>query len=317
MLGLKIKDRLNTKSFINKYIQTPKVPLLSKPKLVTFDAYNTLYATKKPVLDTYVEQYNKSICTNSEDIISPSTLSIMNDHFVKIFKTHMAVHPNYGKHTNITPTEWWVLLIKDIFNDVNKDLTDSQAMIILKPFEGEVYDTFPDIRSLLKVLKGHSKIGVCSNTDPMFYKIVKHMKQKYGDDFVLPDKDYEFLSFYLDKKKDTTGDFFNDVYGRIEQEMDKKEIWHIGDEFKNDLVGSTTAGWVGICIDRGNVYGYFDTNDSDKSVSNETVTMEKINKSADLVYKEGKECDEVVLLQNGGLVVRNLYVIEEIYKSLI
>jgi len=317
MTGLKIKDRLSTSAFIQKYLKLAQVPLYVKPKLVTFDAYNTLYATKKPVLDLYVDQYNKVICSNSQDQISLSTLSTMNEHFVQIFKTHMTTHPNYGKYTNITPTNWWVLLIQSIFKDVDRELTDSQAKVILKQFEGEVYDTFPDIRLLLKTIHGKSKIGICSNTDPMFYNIINHMKLKYKEDFVLPDKDYEFLSFYLDKKKDSTGEFFNDVYKKIANEMDKKEIWHIGDELKNDLIGSSSAGWIGICIDRGNVYGYFNTESNHNNVSNEVITLEKINKSADLVYKEGKQCDDVVLLENGSLVVRNLYTIKEIYSSLI
>ena len=61
-----------------------------------------------------------------------------------------------------------MLLIQSIFEDISIVLTDAQAEVILKPFEGEVYDTFPDIRSLLKTVHGNSKVGVCSNTDPLF-----------------------------------------------------------------------------------------------------------------------------------------------------
>lgn len=313
---MRVKDRLSAASFIQKYLKASGTPLLSKPKLVTFDAYNTLYATKKPVLTIYSEQYNKLLYTEGHKYITDETLATMNNHFVGIFKAHMTTHPNYGKYTDITPTQWWIILIKSIFRDVDITLSDTQAEKILKPFEGDVYDTFPDVRSLLKTIKGESHIGVCSNTDPMFYKIINHLKLKYNDDFVLPEKQYEFLSFYMEKKKDSTGEFFNLVHDRLEG-INKSEIWHVGDELKNDLIGSTSAGWVGICIDRGNVYGYFSSAEGNKTVSNAVITQEKINKSVDAIYEEGSNCDDVVLLENNGLVVRNLYTVEKIYKSLV
>lgn len=313
---MRVKDRLTTASFIQKYLKAPETPLLSKPKLVTFDAYNTLYATKRPVLTIYSEQYNKILSTECNKFIADETLAIMNKHFVGIFKAHMATHPNYGKYTGITPTQWWVVLIKSIFRDVDITLSDTQAEQILKPFEGDVYDTFPDVRSLLKTINGESHIGVCSNTDPMFHKIINHLKLKYKDDFVLPEKQYEFLSFYMEKKKDCTGEFFNLVQEKLE-DINKNEIWHVGDELKNDLIGSVSSGWVGICIDRGDVYGYFSSDDRNKIVSNADITQEKINKSVDAIYEEGSKCDEVVLLENNGMIVRNLYTVEKIYKYLL
>lgn len=313
---MRVKDRLSATSFIQKYLKAPEIPLLLKPKLVTFDAYNTLYATKKPVLMIYAEQYNKLLHNECHKYITDETLTIMNNHFVGIFKAHMATHPNYGKYTNITPTQWWIILIKSIFQDVNIKLSDTQAETILKPFEGDVYDTFPDVRSILKTINGKSSIGVCSNTDPMFYKIINHLSLKYREDFVLPEKKYEFLSFYMEKKKDFTGEFFNKVYDRLGG-INRKEVWHVGDELKNDLIGSISAGWVGVCIDRGNIYGYFSSVEGNNSVSNEVITQEKINKSVDAIYEEGSKCDDVVLLENNGLVVRNLYTLEQIYKSLL
>ena len=50
---MRVKDRLSATSFIQKYLKTPEIPLLLKPKLVTFDAYNTLYSTTLPVMEQY------------------------------------------------------------------------------------------------------------------------------------------------------------------------------------------------------------------------------------------------------------------------
>lgn len=315
---LKVKKRVSVEHFIKEYVLDGSESYLCKfPKLITLDAYNTIYATEKPVIDLYAETYNKDFGVNQK--IGKEDRELMFKKFPVVFKTHMNKYPNYGKHAHLPAADWWCLLIQAAFKEANISLKKNEALKILKPFEGEVYRSFPDLSHLLRTVRkiSNTKIGICSNTDPLFHDVMAYLKAT-NDQFVVPDGKFVYLSYDLDTKKNKTGEFLKLALAAAKKEianLTADDCWHIGDELENDLLGSVAAGWTGICIDRGDSYGYFSQGE-EKPVSSATLTLNKINKSATLLYNEGKHCNDIVLLQNGGLVVRNLFVVEKLLLAI-
>ncbi|KAL6929457.1 hypothetical protein ACO0SA_000859 [Hanseniaspora valbyensis] len=202
----------------------------------------------------------------------------------------------------------------------NVVLNDEESLKILEPFEGKVYKTFPDLSQLLTTVKkiSKTKIGICSNTDPLYHSVMKYLKNT-NSDFVLPDEKFVYLSYDIDTKKNKVGEFFKIAFNSAEKEiehLEPKDCWHIGDELENDLIGSINAGWTGICIDRGDNYGYFNRDSETEKVNSEKLTLNKINKSADVIYEEGKDCHDVLVLDNGGIIIRHLFIVEQILLAL-
>ena len=316
---LNIRKKLTVNNFIKEYVDSNTPNAFSQfPKLITLDAYNTIYSTEKPVLDIYVETFNAF--PESKKKITSDDKKQMLENFPTIFKAHMTKYPNYGKYTPISAAEWWCLLIQATFKEANVVLNDEESLKILEPFEGKVYKTFPDLSQLLTTVKkiSKTKIGICSNTDPLYHSVMKYLKNT-NSDFVLPDQKFVYLSYDIDTKKNKVGEFFKIAFNSAEKEiehLEPKDCWHIGDELENDLVGSINAGWTGICIDRGDNYGYFNRDSETEKVNSEKLTLNKINKSADVIYEEGKDCHDVLILDNGGIIIRNLFIIEQILLAL-
>ncbi|XBW34650.1 hypothetical protein QEN19_000217 [Hanseniaspora menglaensis] len=319
-MNLKGYQKLSVSRFITEYIEIKTNPFFIKlPKLITLDAYNTIYSTKKPVLDIYVETYNSFLIDETKKL-KKIHKEIMYENFPMIFKKHMLKYPNYGKLASIPASEWWCILIKLTFEQVNVFLNKEQSLEILELFKGKVYESFPDLEQLLQTVRSNSKtkIGICSNTDPLFNNIMEKLKND-NQKFVMPDKEFIFLSYDINLKKNKSGEFFKTVFNLTQKEIkDLKpdECWHIGDELENDLLGSVVSGWKGICIDRGDTYGFFSQESQSGTMSNENITLNKINKTARQIFDEGKTCKDIVLLKNGGIIVRNMFVLEEIFMAL-
>lgn len=315
------KTRISVQNFIQEHINGSKNSAYKQfPKLITLDAYNTIYATKKPVLNIYAETYNLNCAGGKKMAINSEQRDTMYSKFSEVFKNHCEKYPNYGKYTPISATEWWIILVKEIFTCIDIKLNTSETLKILEPFKGTVYSSFPDLSELLMSIKKNSKskIGICSNTDPTFHSILSHLKE-CDSNFVLPDEKFVYLSYNLDLKKNRSGDFFKSVLAKAQHEiphLKPADCLHIGDEIVNDLVGSAAAGWNSVCIDREDSYGFFSRQNGDNSVTNERITLNKINKNMDLAYQEGRDCRNVVMLENGGLVVRNLVVLKEILLAI-
>ncbi|QLQ78083.1 hypothetical protein HG537_0A03300 [Torulaspora globosa] len=273
------------------------------PKVITFDAYNTLYATTLPVMQQYclvAKKYNV--------IADPMQLTM---NFPKVFKELKDRHPNYGKFTGITAVEWWSKLIRDIFQplEVSKKMVEE----ILMRFEGDqAYNVYPDVLDFLEEAKSKHPdviLGIISNTDPIVYTLLQNLGlYEYFEPNI-------FLSYDLDLKKPSKEIFqyaLESIAKRYPTLVDNNDLdtlrsrcWHIGDEAINDMRGAENAGWNGVLIDRNNKYGHLSGSLKYKDRSSDLLSVDKIDTTFNMSYEMSLRQMDTVLLDERAIVVSN------------
>ncbi|KAH3674292.1 hypothetical protein WICPIJ_009603 [Wickerhamomyces pijperi] len=214
-------------------------------KILTFDAFNTLFTPRLSVSEIYgqiAQTYNIKHDTNRMISIFP-----------QLYKTLNQKHPNYGKNTGISYEKWWFELIDGVYHDqlehpsyeaFRKDLYDS--------FKSDrSYTTFADLRRFLELVGGRDDtVLLClSNGDPRVRDILNNLDlmKYFGEDRRVK------LSYDLDLSK-SDPKFYQFITHEIQRSYpmveSTKDIWHFGDEVVNDMKNSNVIGWNSILVDR-------------------------------------------------------------------
>lgn len=250
------------------------------PRVVTLDAYNTLYSTTLPVMEQY------SLVSSKYGVeTDPQQLT---ENFVKVFGELKLQHPNYGKTTGVTASEWWCLLIQGVFQPLNppREMLDE----ILARFEGsEAYEVPPDVKHFLQEVRSQYPdviLGIISNTDPIMYTLIKNMGlYEYFQGHI-------YLSYELEVKKPGKEIFENALEDIVSKNPKLKNInnlasecWHIGDEEANDMLAASNAGWNGILLDRTNKYGYFSESLSRIRRTEQDLSTDRIDNNSTETYR--------------------------------
>lgn len=307
---------------------------LITPRLITFDAYNTLYCTTLPVIEQYMsvaEIYG----------IKTDRMKLVNK-FTVVFKDLTLKYPNYGKYHNMSAIEWWSLLLTQLFTP--HPISDAMINDILKRFQGqEAYAVYPDVLNFLKYCQlqyPNVKLGIISNTDPIVYILLENLGIL---DFF---KDHLYLSYELDISKPDTRIFhhvINDVIGRhpdilvgLTQKNElAKYCWHIGDEMKKDMIAANNAGWNAILVDRLNRNGFFyETSDYKhngdlgnnidnqshnyllrrKDMNEYSLQIDKIDQHAMKIWNLSKDRTDFIQLTEKTFVVPNINTIQKMFE---
>ncbi|SCU87128.1 LADA_0E02168g1_1 [Lachancea dasiensis] len=283
------------------------------PKLITFDAYNTLYSTTLPVMDQYSRIGQKyGLEVSAEELAS---------RFPKVFKDLRQQHPNYGKRTGITAREWWRLLISAVFAPIETP----QAMIaeILRVFDGfGAYTVYPDLLELLEHIKEEHPdtiLGVASNTDPIMYTLLKNIGlQTYFGNHI-------YLSYDLELSKPDPK-FFDailqdvvhknpEILANSNLEDLKASCWHIGDEESNDLTGASAVGWNSVLIDRVDKYKHLSGTADGVTRQVSELYADKIDNHAAKSWETSLRQTDVVQLADREYVVANFNVLKKLLYS--
>lgn len=150
----------------------------TRPLLLTFDAFGTLFAPKDPIEQQYGEvaaQYGLNI--PSADIL-PS--------FKSAFKQLNKSHPNYGKATNTPFHVWWSHIIRDTLQPLLPQDTVLPPELIRELYErfasSAAYDLFDDVLPFLTTIgtswsaatwpPTRTMLGIVSNSDPRVRSIL-------------------------------------------------------------------------------------------------------------------------------------------------
>lgn len=216
-------------------------PKLQRPKLITFDAFGTLFSAKGSAPTLY-SQLVKDHC----GIHVPA--KYLEQKFPDVMRSMMKDHPQYGKftlfNTNDHVKEWWSRVIEKTFQPIE---LKSDTISALYAYFGlpESYQVFEDVIPLLAALKKDKvKMAVISNMDSRFPRIMEGL----GLDEFFNDSN-TFLSYNMLMEKPDPRVF---IYAR-EKMVNSNEgyCWHVGDEIKKDLVAANNVkGWKGFLIDR-------------------------------------------------------------------
>ena len=218
-------------------------PKLKRPKLITFDAFGTLFDLK----DSAPALYSQLVKNHCGIHVPPKYLE---RRFPDVMRSMMRNHPQYGKFTLLNVAdhvqEWWFRVIKQTFHPI--ELEPATISELYTYFGSpESYQVYEDVVPLLAAIKKDMiKVAVISNMDSRF----QHIMDGLGlDDFF--DKSNTFLSYDMLMEKPDPGVF---IYARHKMiHGDDGYCWHVGDEVKKDYIAANKVkGWKGFLIDRDN-----------------------------------------------------------------
>lgn len=210
------------------------------PKIVSFDAFNTIFTPRKPVLQIYAE------------VAQRHGLKVPQEHleerFPIVFKQMQEQYPNYGGHSKMNYVNWWATLISNTYapHDTPKAFVEE----VVDTFStDDAYGAYADVRQALDQLHRSSEVVmvISSNGDPRVVQVLKALD-------LLQYFQKVYLSYDLGVSKPSR-DFFNHVIDDLRgpftpREEMLKNAWHVGDELTIDLNASVNAGWNGILVDR-------------------------------------------------------------------
>ncbi|RUS21252.1 HAD-like domain-containing protein [Endogone sp. FLAS-F59071] len=157
----------------------------SSVRLVTFDAFNTLFKPRGGLSAQYVAEAGLRGINVSKTAISAS--------FGKAIRAQTELHPNYGIKNGLTSREWWEQIVRATFLEagVSKDALaphfDSIFSTLYNRFASkEGYELFPDVTPTLKELNARGmQMGVISNTDERLAKVIVSFELDQYLDFVV------------------------------------------------------------------------------------------------------------------------------------
>lgn len=310
LLWYRFKMTFPKKCSISNWVQANKQ--LPRPRLITFDAYNTLYCSTVPVMEQYAEIASKyGIEENEIDLVT---------RFTPIFKRLTLKYPNYGKHSQISADEWWTLLIKELFQSYQ--VTEEMVNEILARFKtNRSYTAYPDILEFIKAIKSQYPeviLGIISNTDPACYELLKSLG------LFLYFTPYTYFSYDLDMSKPDPKIFdyvIDDVLKRnpdlLKFNESKENLlhgcWHIGDEMKKDMLAAERAGWNSILVDRLDRNGFLNNITSREDMTEHDLQLDKIDQHAEDIWEVCCNLKEFIQLNENTFVVPNLRVVRSMF----
>ncbi|KAF7729723.1 Haloacid dehalogenase-like hydrolase domain-containing protein 3 [Apophysomyces ossiformis] len=211
-------------------------------RLITFDAYNTLFKPRGGLSAQYAQEAGKLGIRVSKESISR--------HFGNAYRKQLGRAPFYGLDRGMTPREWWEELVYDTFRSagVQKKVLDPKfdrlfTALYKRFMTAEAYEMFPDVVSTLNDLKTQGfHMGVISNSDERLVSVVESLKLNQYFDFIMPSS----LAGY----EKPHPEIFRKALRLVGTSVDPKEALHIGDDEIKDYRGALEAGWNAVLLER-------------------------------------------------------------------
>ncbi|KAG2184399.1 hypothetical protein INT43_000308 [Umbelopsis isabellina] len=210
--------------------------MTSRIRLITFDAYNTIFKPKGGISAQYEMEAKKLGIVVSKDAISKS--------FRPAMKTQLQKYPLYGISQGLTPRIWWEQVVRSTF--VKAGATDKGKYKQKSQFtSADGYEVFGDVHSTLQELKSRKiSLGVISNSDERVAQVIESLKLASYFDFVLTSS----MARYEKPAKEVFDQAL--ALGSKKQDLQASEALHIGDDIKSDYFGARNAGWHSLLLRR-------------------------------------------------------------------
>lgn len=214
---------------------------LSKFKLITFDVTDTLLKFKHDPATQYIK---------TAGLFGYSSLekSKISQNFRTNFKRMNSSYPNFGRDANMEWSEWWRLLVVNIFQTAypqipENDLNRIAAKLIVQFETEECWTRISGSSAIVESVRAANKrVGIISNFDPRLAKIVQNLD--------LPKFDFIVNSYDAGCQKPHPKIFERALYecGGL---CRNDEALHIGNTPLLDYIGARRAGWSSILISNG------------------------------------------------------------------
>lgn len=160
---------------------------ITRGLVLSFDALGTLYRFRKPVAEQYLDVARHCGFTAT---IAPNDLF---QSFRQAYKFMNTEHPNYGRSSLDSPTDWWNLLVNKTFRNVTREpLPSDLGSAMYEHFSSSAaYELYPDVKPLFarlhdirETLNDDDKpillTGVISNSDPRVKDVLQSLNLRCG-----------------------------------------------------------------------------------------------------------------------------------------
>lgn len=214
------------------------MPLTKFPRVVSFDAFGTLYTPKHSVSVQYYEIAKKFI---------PGLSHVPELKIVDAIREMRAQYPNYGKTAGISQELWWHQTIEKVFQGYRYD--PSMVSALYDHFvDKNLYTLYPGVIPLLEFLRNRDvKLVICSNSDERLKSVLQSLQISHYFDYV-------YLSYNLDCSKPDPK-FFDKVASdlcdklKISRSSLLESMWHCGDDYEKDYTFATNQQITGVFVD--------------------------------------------------------------------
>lgn len=201
---------------------------MSKIRLITFDATNTLFKVHSTVGDLYA----KAASVHEIDA-DPHKVET---NFRKSFHHFNTNYPNFGQTTGITSKQWWNEVIMGSFAGyrIEPMVFDELCTDLYNNFKKSMnWDVFPDVVPVLEKLNQSGvKLGVISNFDERLPMILKALDLRQFFSFIVTSRETVFCKPSLE--------IFNYAISLVK--CRPEEATHVGDNLNLDYKAARNAG---------------------------------------------------------------------------
>lgn len=213
--------------------------MVSRLRLITFDATNTLLRYKESVGQTYsgvAQLYGV-----------PADPHHVNHKFKTEFKRMVAQHPNFGCDSGMTSEQWWAEL-------VNRTLSGSGTISesVMTSIATHLYESYrtPEcwapnvgtVETLQRLRQSGRKLGVISNTDERLDSILTGLRLRQYFDFV--------IASAVVKVQKPSKDIFSLalICASSDERLKPVDALHVGDNVELDYLAAKSAGWNALLL---------------------------------------------------------------------
>ncbi|GBB86427.1 hypothetical protein RclHR1_12870009 [Rhizophagus clarus] len=223
--------------------------MATKIKLITFDAFGTLFRPKNGKIGYF---YSKEIAKFGIKIEE----SLVDNKFRESFRSVYKRYPNYGYDSKLSSKEWWSMVIEKTFIEAGIDkqelspiLPTLSTTLYNKFTTSETYELYDETVHVLNELHNNRKIklGVISNLDERIETIFSSLNIRQYFNFIL-------LSGKFGIEKPDARIFEKAIkLGEIDttnKDERRKQILHVGDDEVRDYQGAKNVGISALLIKR-------------------------------------------------------------------
>ncbi|ODQ65798.1 HAD-like protein [Nadsonia fulvescens var. elongata DSM 6958] len=228
---------------------------LVRPRLITFDAYETLFCPHTPVHQVYAEILNAHHVPTPTHLTSPVTPAHIQASFPTVYRSHWSKHPNYGKGY-MKVKDWWLEFITQCCHPYP---VSPQAVEKVWKYFGDKrpYNIREGVKETLQRLrnwKNQPDLAIVSNSDPRCKSILKSLS--LSPQFFRPEAIFLSYETGYDKPNPKSLEVVLDslkLNQKIASSPDEPIFWHVGDDIEKDLYfAASLPHWGGILIDWNN-----------------------------------------------------------------
>ncbi|KAJ3018706.1 UNVERIFIED_CONTAM: Haloacid dehalogenase-like hydrolase domain-containing protein 3 [Siphonaria sp. JEL0065] len=209
-------------------------------KVITFDAFNTLFRLKDSVANIYIQQLRLH-CGPSQ-APTPAAVALS---FQSAFKRNDRLHPLFGRDLKGGYPTWWQTVVNQTFEDAGVDKRDLNqkdiSQHIFNHFSTAApFEVNPAARPLLAELKGRQfVVGIVSNSDERTLKVLDEFGLTSFIDFAVLSSSAGFekpnphmFQIALDRASELAG-----------VQIYTHNALHIGDDLTRDFEAAKACGW--------------------------------------------------------------------------